>query len=175
MDVGELLQQPGVLIWIFIGVGVFIFLLILVILWLLVAVRRLQKRQNTLFAEGDDTVSIENILQRHSEEIIGIDKEIQELFEISNRLHQLAQKSVHHVGFIRFNPFKDVGGNQSFSLALLDGKDNGVVVSSLHTREGSRVYAKPVMNSQSPIPLTEEEVQAIELSHTPNRKTADKV
>jgi hypothetical protein len=69
---------------------------------------------------------------------------------------------VHKVGVVRFNPFKDLGGDQSFSIALLDGENNGVVVSSLHTREGNRVYAKPVeLGKAVKHPLTEEEQEAI--------------
>jgi hypothetical protein len=66
------------------------------------------------------------------------------------------------VSVLRFNPFKEVGGNQSFCVALLDGKNSGVVISSLHTREGTRVYAKPVIAGNADgFPLTEEEKTAI--------------
>ena len=138
-------------------------LLVIGFLWLFLRSRTIQRRQDTLF-DGKPENSAENILLRHSEEIAEMDKEIQELFEISNDLHHLGQKSVHRVGFIRFNPFKDVGSNQSFSLALLDGKYTGVVISSLHTRDGSRVYAKPIENGQSIVPLTEEEKKAINIA-----------
>ena len=98
----------------------------------------------------------------HTKEIIAIDKDVQELFEISNTLHSLAQKSIHKVGVVRFNPFKDIGGDQSFALALLDGKNSGVVISSLHTREGTRIYSKPVIKGTSEkYALTDEEKAAI--------------
>lgn len=48
------------------------------------------------------------------------------------------------VGLVRFNPFSETGGDQSFTLALLDGNDTGVIVSSLHSRDNTRLYAKPV-------------------------------
>ncbi|NTV41155.1 MAG: DUF4446 family protein, partial [Candidatus Moranbacteria bacterium] len=81
---------------------------------------------------------------------------------ISNRIHSLALKSIHKVGIVRFNPFKDIGGDQSFALALLDGKDCGIVISSLHTREGTRIYSKPVIKGISEkYTLTEEEKNAI--------------
>lgn len=50
---------------------------------------------------------------------------------------------------IRFNPFEDVGGDQSFAFALLDGTNNGIVVSSLHSRGGTKIYAKPVVGAKS--------------------------
>jgi len=49
---------------------------------------------------------------------------------------------------VRFNPFSQTGGNQSFSLALLDGNNNGLVISSLHSREGTRIYAKMVKEGE---------------------------
>ena len=100
-----------------------------------------------------------------------MDLEIQELFEISNKIHDLSFKSLHNVGLIRFNPFKDIGGDQSFSLALLDGKKSGVVISSLHTREGARLYVKPVSRGNSEkYPLTEEEKQAIKIASSSKDK-----
>ncbi len=122
---------------------------------------RLKRRLATFFS-GKEARDLEKILFEQLEETKGLDQEIQELFEISNRLHELGQKSFHKSAILRFNPFKEVGGNQSFCVALLDGKNSGVVISSLHTREGTRVYAKPIVNGQaSGFPLTEEEKSAI--------------
>ncbi len=69
---------------------------------------------------------------------------------------------VQKVGIVRFNPFREIGGDQSFSIALLDGKDSGIVLTSLYSREGSRVYAKPVQEGVSKYQLSEEEKEAIE-------------
>ena len=124
----------------------------------------LAARQNKLF-QGSSAKSLETVILKQSDDMATMDKEIQELFEISNRIHRLAQRSVHKVGVVRFNPFKEVGSNQSFAIALLDSKNSGTIISSLHTREGSRVYAKPILNGESKLfPLTEEEKQAILLA-----------
>ena len=124
-------------------------------------VRELRKRQAVLFS-GKEARDLETLLIEQRQEIIHLDKEIQELFEISNSLHRLASSSLHKVAVLRFNPFKDTGGNQSFSVALLDGKNNGAVISSLHTKEGTRVYAKPIKAGEAEgFPLTEEEKEAL--------------
>ncbi len=68
---------------------------------------------------------------------------------------------VQHVGVVRYNPFADKGGDQSFVLAILDDHADGAVVSSLHTRTDVRVYAKPVVGGQSTYTLTAEEKEAI--------------
>lgn len=138
--------------------------LVLVNIYLLAKIIRVNRKSRQFFSgkKGED---LESIINGQSREIKELDKEVQELFEISNKIHSLAFKSIHKVGVIRFNPFKDIGGDQSFAIALLDGKNSGVVISSLHTREGTRVYTKPVMKGESKkYPLSEEEKQAIKIA-----------
>jgi len=77
-------------------------------------------------------------------------------------LERIAPATIRKVGFIRFNPFENTGGDQSFALALLDGSENGVIISSLYTREGVRVYAKEIAAGASKHPLSDEEKQALE-------------
>ncbi len=93
-------------------------------------------------------------------------KDLGKSFErISAQLENLKKESkfnLQKIGIIRFNPFKELGGNQSFSIAILDGNDNGVVITSLYSREGNRVYGKPIKNGQSEYLLSEEEKKAIE-------------
>jgi hypothetical protein len=126
-------------------------------IFLFVQNRRLKKKLH-LFFRGKDGKDLEKILLEQLAETKSLDQEIQELFEISNRLRELGMKSIHKTAMLRFNPFKEVGSNQSFCVAFLDGKNSGVVISSLHTREGTRVYAKPVVAGlESTFPLTEEE------------------
>jgi len=72
-----------------------------------------------------------------------------------------AKGYIQKVGVVRFNPFGDTGGNQSFAAALLDGQESGIVILSLHGREGTRVYIKSVTNGKSPHDLSREEKQAI--------------
>ncbi len=74
---------------------------------------------------------------------------------------------IQRVGLIRFNPFDEVGGNQSFALSLLNDHGDGVVISSLHNRETTRVYGKPVKDfSESGFEFSAEEKQAIEEATT---------
>lgn len=99
-------------------------------------------------------------------EVLAQFKELKEDFEkISKELAVLKKDNkfnVQKVGLVRFNPFKEIGSNQSFSLALLDGKENGVVITSLYTREGNRVYGKPIESGKSLYLLSQEENEAIE-------------
>ena len=72
--------------------------------------------------------------------------------------------TVQSVGVVRFSPFPEMAANMSFSMALLDAKANGVVISVLNDRQGSRVYGKSVDGGVSPQKLSEEEQQAIGLA-----------
>lgn len=64
---------------------------------------------------------------------------------------------------VRFNPFEDTGGDQSFAVALLDGENNGIVISSLHSRSSTRVYAKEVKSGKSSLhQFSKEEKEAVE-------------
>ena len=85
--------------------------------------------------------------------------------------------SIKRVGVVRFNPFKEIGGNQSFSIALLDAHNDGLVITSFYSREGNRVYAKPVKKGKSKYLLSKEEKKAIEKAQeidSPNQKKNDK-
>lgn len=77
-------------------------------------------------------------------------------------LEEIAKISLQKIGVVRFNPFGDMGGNQSFIIALLDQGNNGFVISSLFTKEGNRMYAKAVTNGTSEYTLSAEEKEAIQ-------------
>lgn len=88
------------------------------------------------------------------------------LSQISASLSQVQKQNLGHFqksALIRFNPFEDAGGDQSFTLALLDGADSGVVISSLHSRSGTRIYAKSVVLAKaSGHAFTKEEKEAVD-------------
>jgi len=87
--------------------------------------------------------------------------DIEELFRKSRLLEEEGLLHVQKVGLIRFNPFREMGGDHSFSLALLDGKDTGVVVTGLHTRDRTRVYMKAIKAGKCEFELSEEEKKAL--------------
>ncbi len=91
-------------------------------------------------------------------------KDFKEISEDIKSLKQGGLFSIQKVGVIRFNPFKEIGGNQSFSVALLDGHNDGIVITSLYSRDGNRVFAKPIKKGKSKYLLSKEEKKAIEKS-----------
>ncbi len=83
-------------------------------------------------------------------------KEYIQALDSDGRLH------LQHVSLVRFNPFDETGGDQSFALAMLDRNGDGVVLSSLHARELTRVYGKPVKGGRPEgYQFSEEETRAV--------------
>lgn len=85
-----------------------------------------------------------------------------------NLLEEISKTSVQKVGFLRFNPFNDTGGDNSFVAALLDRENNGIIITSLYLREGMRLYAKRVTGGKTAQQLSEEEDKV--LKETVQRK-----
>jgi hypothetical protein len=134
---------------------------LVLLIFCLIKISSIKKKSN-IFFEGKNGKNLESLMLKNIEDIKSLDSEIQDLYNISNKIHKLALESIHKVGIIRFNPFGDIGGDQSFSVALLDGKNTGVVISSLHTKEGTRVYSKPIIKGEADkYPLTEEEKKVV--------------
>ncbi|MFH1036809.1 MAG: DUF4446 family protein [Patescibacteria group bacterium] len=95
-------------------------------------------------------------------------KRVQEISEELNKLKEKNRFAIQKLGIIRFNPFREVGGDQSFTIAFLDEKDNGAIITSHYSREGNRVYAKPIKEGKSEYSLSEEEISAIESAKKSN-------
>ncbi|HYI21179.1 MAG TPA: DUF4446 family protein [Candidatus Limnocylindrales bacterium] len=72
-----------------------------------------------------------------------------------------AKQSMQSIGVVRFNPFEDTGSNQSFVLALLDGRGDGFVLSSMHSRQATRVFLKAVSAGRTDSAVSKEETEAI--------------
>ncbi len=142
-------------------IGIFSLLGLFFSIFALWKIRQINQKNETIFS-GKSVRSLESLIMEHSHALTHLDKEVQELFEISNKVHSLAFRGIHKTHVLRFNPFNDIGGNQSFVVALLNGKNSGVVISSLHTREGTRSYAKPIVKGKcEEYQLTEEEKKAL--------------
>ena len=113
---------------------------------------------------GADGKSLEAILDAHLDKVYSVAREVDDLSARSAMLEQAQRRAFQRIGLVRFNPFEDTGGNQSFALALLDHHGDGFVVSSLHARAGTRVYGKAVARGTSETTLSAEESEALRLA-----------
>jgi hypothetical protein len=137
---------------------------VLLVLLAILAARRIRHLQERLdgLTRGASGRSIEAILDAHLEKVHRVGRELDELSARSAVLEGGSRRALQRVGLVRFNPFEETGGNQSFAFALLDARGDGFVVSSLHARSGTRVYAKSVSGGHSDSPLSTEEARAVE-------------
>jgi len=121
---------------------------------------KISKNIDTLLEKGK-IKDFKDILLLHAQKNKELEAKIENIFLDIKELQGLSKKAIQKTGVVRFNPFNNMGGNQSFVIALLDDKNNGFVISSIFVKEGSRVYAKAIKNCKSDHLLSEEEKEAI--------------
>jgi hypothetical protein len=144
---------------------------LLVALWtwrIQVRARRIDARLDDLFhGSSSDTVAAK--LAEYFGTVRSTANAVARMKAEHDEIAAVVPHAIQHVGLVRFSPFHDTGGDQSFALALLDGRLDGVVVTALHSRSDSRLYAKPVQGGESSYALTPEERRAMDdaLSQTP--------
>ena len=114
---------------------------------------------------GTSGGNLESMLNEHIAQVRETADRVESVGQLAHRLEKAAYFSLQHLGVVRYNPFSGTGGDQSFAIALVDGHGNGVVLSSLHARDLTRVYAKPLQKWESTYSLTDEEKQAIALAY----------
>ncbi len=135
------------------------FFIAIILCWILIIEIRLKrifsgfkaKNMESLIAElTKKTKELEEERKKTELQITSIDK-------------RLAQ-SIRNIETVRFNPFPQVGGNQSFAMSLLNDEGNGVVISSLYSRDRTSLFAKPIKAGQSEFELTKEEKNVLKKS-----------
>lgn len=137
-----------------------IFLALLVFVNVSIKMNRLNRRYRKMMT-GMEGGNIESLLTGHIAEVRTAMNKLNQLEGEYRRLDAIAVAAIQSVGVIRFNAFEDTGSDLSFAMALLDGRKNGVVLSSIYGRNESRVYAKPVIDGQSSYYLSDEEKAAL--------------
>lgn len=120
----------------------------------------IKKRLRSVF-NGTKAGDLEGVISEARKRIVRNEKEIKDIKKFTLYLENMGLSGIQKVSAVRFNPFQDTGGNQSFCICLLDGRDTGVIISSLFTRDGNRVFAKPIKEGESEFPLTKEEQKSL--------------
>ncbi len=169
IDAGTFLDSPlGPLV-----VVLAIVLAVVVVALVLTArsLARVRARVDALTA-GSDGASLEAVLASSLQRVDRVGRDLDGVATRTTSLETLGRSAIRNVGLVRFNPFEDTGGNQSFALALLDADGDGIVLSSLHARSGTRVYAKAVVGGRSDAALSDEEGEAIRLARQERRGIA---
>ncbi len=125
---------------------------------------RIKKRTRSFFANSE-AKDLEEIIYKQIKKTNEADACLKKVLEENEKIKENAAKCIQKVGVVRFNPFGDVGGNQSFAIALLDKCLNGVMILSLYSRDGVKVYSKQIIEGKSvEYKLSEEEEEAIKIA-----------
>ncbi|MEK7119098.1 MAG: DUF4446 family protein [Patescibacteria group bacterium] len=139
-------------------------ILILLSVWvgaLTVLVLRMIGHYNRL-TKGVSAIGLKSVLDEILDVQMGLKKQGNALTLELGKLAADGQLHIQRIGIVRFNPFADTGGAQSFTMSLLDGQDNGIVITSLYARTGNRWYVKEVQKGTGKdIELSREEQAAI--------------
>lgn len=137
--------------FVFVGVAILVGAI-----WIFATEKRLKR-----FFLGKKAKDLEDTIITMENEISELKKAKESMQKEITTMHQKLKKSIRGLETIRFNPFPDQGSNQSFVISMLNEEGDGVVLSSLYSRERMSVFAKPVKNNKSEYELTTEEKEAL--------------
>lgn len=143
--------------------AVLLVFLILQFFWLRAKVNRLYRKYK-YFMMGEDGGSIEMKLSTEVRELRDMVESSQGMLHQQELLATMQLKSFQKIGLVRYDAFDETGDKLSFSLTLLDGKNNGVVLSSLAGHDASRIYAKAVTGGECREALSSEEAESISIA-----------
>ncbi|MBE5853851.1 MAG: DUF4446 family protein [Lachnospiraceae bacterium] len=154
--------------WLDIGylfLGIICALLILFVVYIIVLVKYVKlKNKYSKFMQGKNAKSLES-------EIVGVCQDIKLLKGTADRnkkdiriLYKNMESAIQKTGIVKYDAFNQMGGQLSFSLALLDENNNGFILNSVHSAEGCYSYTKEIIGGKCAIDLGEEEKQALALA-----------
>lgn len=143
-------------------ISVILCILIIAFIVLLVKLFSINKKYKTFINKLGNGNNIEEDLENYMYRVERVEKQHAEIRGLINTIDTNMANCIQKIGIVRYNAFKDTGSDLSFALAMLDEKNNGVVLNGIYSREMSNIYAKPVENGKSTYTISEEEQQAIQ-------------
>jgi hypothetical protein len=160
-DLNELLLEN-----LAIAFGVLAALVLLLLIGFVIQSARLGRavRDYRDLVRGTDGGSLHDRLAGSAQQAVRASERMGQIESMHAMIEGRTRRSLQHIGLVRFNPFEDTGSDQSFAIALLDDGRDGIVISSLHGRSNTRVFAKPIKDGGSEHTLSDEESQAIRMA-----------
>ena len=156
----DLIQSLGMnnVIYILFGIIIILLLAFIVLLGKVIGLNKRYKKFMIKLGEGKD---IQEDLENYMYRVERVEKQNANILNQINGLDKDLEGCIQKVGILRYSAFQDTGSDLSFTLALLDEHDDGVVFNGIYSREMSNIYAKPIENGKSKYTLSEEEQEAI--------------
>ena len=144
---------------------IMLFVLVVLLIWGYIAniakLSKMQKNYKEFITKLGNGKDITEDLREYVKRVEKVENTNKEIINYCENLDKNMESCVQKIGIVRYSAFRDTGSDLSFALALLDEKNNGVVLNGIYSREMSNIYAKPVENGESTYTLSEEEKQAI--------------
>ncbi len=139
---------------------ILVILLLVCVFHLSLGINRLNKKYK-IFMKGKDGQSLERLFKRKFDMIEKLESNSEINRENIQKLEKLYNRSLHKYGIIKYDAFEDMGGKLSFVLALLDKDNTGFLLNAIHSRENCFMYIKEIVNGESYVMLSSEEVEAL--------------
>ena len=137
-------------------------ILVLLVITMMAKLSSLNKKYKKFLEKLGNGNNIEEDLETYMYRVEKVEKQNAEIANYVKTLDEDLTRCIQKVGIVRYNAFKDTGSDLSFTLALLDEHNNGVVLNGIYSREMSNIYAKPVKNGESSYTMSEEEKLAVQ-------------
>lgn len=136
----------------------------IMLIWLVVVAKRYQdiQRRYRKLLHGANVANIEEILLENHKNYNILAKYKDELEKSMAELTAKVELCTQKIAVVRYNPFTDIGSDQSFSAAFLNDHQDGIVFSSIYSSFGAQTFAKPIVKGKSKYRLSKEEQQAID-------------
>jgi len=149
--------------FIIIGLAVVVLILMILIIVNIVQISKLKKNYK-IFMSGKNAKSLEEVIKTRLSQVDSL-LEANELNEKNiNLLFRNMKLAYQKMGLVKYDAFQEMGGKLSFSLAMLDGRNNGYIINAMHTREGCYTYIKEIIDGNSIIVLSKEEQEALKMA-----------
>ena len=148
---------------------IFILAFLFIIVWMGIITFYLRRmiKNYSVFTEGVHKKTLEDVLTNMVKEQKITKKDIAFLSTRCDNIEKDGLLHIQKIGLLRFNPFKDTGGDQSFILSLINANDTGVVITALYSRSGTRWYAKRVVKGKGfEHELSEDEKKSLKMAKT---------
>ncbi len=125
---------------------------------------RLRKSYSDFMSKLGNGNNIDEMIKKYIDKVTKVEENQNEINIYCKNIENNIKKCVQKIGIVRYNAFKDTGSDLSFSIALLDNEDNGIILNSIYARDGSNMYAKPVKQGKSSYVLSKEEQSALDIA-----------
>lgn len=152
--------------YLLIGGAVLAVLVLILIILLIVQISKTSKLKKRLdiFLQGKDGISLEEDINRLFEDNNGLREATENNREDILALYKRLESTYQKMGLVKYDAFSQMGGQLSFSLALLDQNDNGFIINSVHSTEGCYLYTKEIKNGENNLSLSAEEAEALAIA-----------